>query len=91
MRIAMPCDITTIDSTHTSGHPTSTSHISGLDNAGKTTILKKVTGGDISSVSPTLGFNIMSLLRGEYTLNVCAYCSWRTPPKATTESPSFCR
>lgn len=48
-------------------------YISGLDNAGKTTILKRVTGGDVNSVSPTLGFNIMSLVRGEYTLNVCAY------------------
>lgn len=45
-------------------------HCSGLDNAGKTTILKKMTGGDISAVSPTLGFNIMSLVRGEYTLNI---------------------
>lgn len=44
---------------------------SGLDNAGKTTILKRVTGGDVSSVSPTLGFNIMSLVRGDHTLNVC--------------------
>ncbi|RSH81286.1 uncharacterized protein EHS24_008728 [Apiotrichum porosum] len=42
----------------------------GLDNAGKTTILKRVTGGDVSSVSPTLGFNIMSLVRGDHTLNV---------------------
>lgn len=30
----------------------------GLDNAGKTTILKKYNGEDISSISPTLGFNI---------------------------------
>lgn len=32
----------------------------GLDNAGKTTILKKLNGEDISTISPTLGFNIKS-------------------------------
>ena len=32
--------------------------ISGLDNAGKTTILKKLNNEDIMSISPTLGFNI---------------------------------
>lgn len=35
--------------------------ISGLDNAGKTTILKKFNGEDISIISPTLGFNIKTL------------------------------
>jgi len=34
----------------------------GLDNAGKTTILKKINGEDISSVSPTLGFNIKTFI-----------------------------
>ena len=34
---------------------------SGLDNAGKTTILKKFSGEDISVISPTLGFNIKTL------------------------------
>ena len=43
---------------------------SGLDNAGKTTILKKFNGEDISSISPTLGFNIQSLEYGGYLLNV---------------------
>lgn len=33
----------------------------GLDNAGKTTILKKFNGEDIDSISPTLGFNIKTL------------------------------
>jgi ADP-ribosylation factor-like protein 2 len=32
----------------------------GLDNAGKTTIVKKLKGEDISEISPTLGFNIQS-------------------------------
>lgn len=36
---------------------------SGLDNAGKTTILKKLNDEDISRVSPTLGFNIKTLIR----------------------------
>ena len=30
--------------------------ILGLDNAGKTTIVKKFNGQDINSISPTLGF-----------------------------------
>jgi ADP-ribosylation factor-like protein 2 len=35
--------------------------ILGLDNAGKTTILKKFNGEDINTISPTLGFNIKTL------------------------------
>ncbi|TFK56284.1 GTP-binding protein [Heliocybe sulcata] len=42
----------------------------GLDNAGKTTILKKLNGEDIMSVSPTLGFNIKTFMHGGYTLNI---------------------
>ena len=33
----------------------------GLDNAGKTTIVKKFSGEDIYTISPTLGFNIQTL------------------------------
>lgn len=33
----------------------------GLDNAGKTTIVKKVMGEDVNSVSPTLGFIIKTI------------------------------
>ena len=44
--------------------------ILGLDNAGKTTILKKFTGEDISTISPTLGFNIQTLTYQGYSLNV---------------------
>ncbi|KAM7335385.1 hypothetical protein ACRRTK_005862 [Alexandromys fortis] len=33
----------------------------GLDNAGKTTILKKFNGEDVDTISPTLGFNIKTL------------------------------
>ena len=42
----------------------------GLDNAGKTTILKKFNGKDINSVSPTLGFNIKTLEHKGYNLNI---------------------
>ncbi|KAI9295245.1 ADP-ribosylation factor-like protein 2-like protein [Neoconidiobolus thromboides FSU 785] len=41
----------------------------GLDNAGKTSILKKLNGEPIDSISPTLGFNILSLSHKEYKLN----------------------
>jgi ABC-type molybdenum transport system ATPase subunit/photorepair protein PhrA len=41
----------------------------GLDNAGKTTILKKLNGDDIKSVSPTLGFNIKTFAHGKYAVH----------------------
>lgn len=42
----------------------------GLDNAGKTTILKKFNGEDISIISPTLGFNIKTLEHRGFKLNM---------------------
>jgi hypothetical protein len=42
----------------------------GLDNAGKTTILKKLSDEDISHIMPTQGFNIKSLIRDGFKLNV---------------------
>ncbi len=42
----------------------------GLDNAGKTTVLKAFNGEDIHSISPTLGFNIQTLEYTGYKLNV---------------------
>ncbi|PPQ68367.1 hypothetical protein CVT26_005930 [Gymnopilus dilepis] len=39
----------------------------GLDNAGKTTILKKLNREDISSISPTLGFNIKTFTHGKFS------------------------
>ncbi len=44
--------------------------ILGLDNSGKTTILKKLSEEDITQVTPTQGFNIKSLAHGEFKLNV---------------------
>uniref|UniRef100_A0A8D0PYE0 ADP-ribosylation factor-like protein 2 n=1 Tax=Sus scrofa TaxID=9823 RepID=A0A8D0PYE0_PIG len=41
----------------------------GLDNAGKTTILKKFNGEDIDTISPTLGFNIKTLEHRGYKLD----------------------
>jgi ADP-ribosylation factor-like protein 2 len=32
--------------------------ILGLDNAGKTTVMKRVSGENILDISPTVGFNI---------------------------------
>lgn len=43
---------------------------SGLDNAGKTTILKRFNGEPIDTVSPTLGFNIKTLEHKGYVLNM---------------------
>lgn len=42
----------------------------GLDNAGKTTILKRFNGEPIDTISPTLGFNIKTLEHRGYTLNM---------------------
>merc|ERR1712147_611167 len=42
----------------------------GLDNAGKTTILKKMSEEDVSTIMPTQGFNIKSLTQDGFKLNV---------------------
>lgn len=42
----------------------------GLDNAGKTTILKALSDEDITHISPTQGFNIKSLIHEGFKLNV---------------------
>ena len=41
----------------------------GLDNAGKTTIVRKFAGEDVSTIQPTLGFNIKTLIHRDYRLN----------------------
>lgn len=42
----------------------------GLDNAGKTTIVKKFNGEDITTISPTLGFSIKTLEHRGFKLNI---------------------
>ncbi|KAI8455674.1 ADP-ribosylation factor-like protein 2-like protein [Phakopsora pachyrhizi] len=44
----------------------------GLDNAGKTTIVRRLKGEkDLSKVKPTLGFNIDTLMHKNFSLNIC--------------------
>merc|ERR1711865_418713 len=42
----------------------------GMGNAGKTTILKKLSEEDITHIMPTQGFNIKSLVHEGFKLNV---------------------
>uniref|UniRef100_A0A7S0YMS3 ADP-ribosylation factor-like protein 3 n=1 Tax=Hemiselmis tepida TaxID=464990 RepID=A0A7S0YMS3_9CRYP len=42
----------------------------GLDNAGKTTALKKLADEDITTTMPTQGFNIKSVIHDGFKLNV---------------------
>ncbi|KAE8233378.1 hypothetical protein CF326_g1576 [Tilletia indica] len=42
----------------------------GLDNSGKTTILKRINGESIEEIAPTLGFNIKTFIHRGFTLNV---------------------
>ena len=44
--------------------------ILGLDNAGKTCILKKLSDEDATHIMPTQGFNIKSLMHDGFKLNV---------------------
>lgn len=42
----------------------------GLDAAGKTTILKKLSDEDVNTIMPTQGFNIKTLMHESFKLNV---------------------
>ncbi|GMS84508.1 hypothetical protein PENTCL1PPCAC_6683, partial [Pristionchus entomophagus] len=42
----------------------------GLDNAGKTTLLKKLSSEETTNVTPTKGFNVKTIASGGITLNV---------------------
>jgi ADP-ribosylation factor-like protein 2 len=44
--------------------------ILGLDNAGKTTIVKKLCGQPIDQIEPTLGFQIQTLEYNDFKLNI---------------------
>ena len=43
--------------------------ILGLDNAGKTTVVKKFLGEDTSEIAPTLGFQIKTVFHNGFKLN----------------------
>jgi ADP-ribosylation factor-like protein 2 len=42
----------------------------GLDNSGKTTIIKQALGEDVQEIAPTMGLQINSLTYKQYTLNI---------------------
>lgn len=44
--------------------------ILGLDNAGKTSVLKKLSNEDIAHIMPTQGFNMKSITHDQFKLNV---------------------
>ena len=50
-------------------HGLGTDSGSGLDNAGKTTIVKRIMNEDVSTVSPTLGFIIKTIDHEGYALS----------------------
>jgi ADP-ribosylation factor-like protein 3 len=42
----------------------------GLDNAGKTTILKNISQEEMTNTEPTKGFNVKTLVHDNFNLNV---------------------
>ena len=44
--------------------------IIGLDNAGKTTIIRRFNGEPIDTIAPTLGFDIKTLQHKQYTPHI---------------------
>lgn len=44
--------------------------ILGLDNSGKTTVVKSILDEDVNKISPTLGFTINTLKYKDYTVNM---------------------
>lgn len=41
----------------------------GLDNSGKTTLLRRINGEDVATVSPTQGFSIQTVVHNNLKLN----------------------
>jgi GTPase SAR1 family protein len=63
--------------------------MSGLDNAGKTTIVKKIMNEDVNTVSPTLGFIIKTIdFQGYGHFSVSTIKPALTPKRAVTNSTS---
>ena len=48
----------------------------GLDNAGKTTILKAMSEENVHNIMPTQGFNIKSLVSAAVSLNLMTDLRW---------------
>ena len=44
--------------------------ILGLDNSGKTTVVKSIMGQDVNKISPTLGFTINTIKHEDKTINM---------------------
>ncbi|RKO86328.1 putative ADP-ribosylation factor-like protein 3 variant 1, partial [Blyttiomyces helicus] len=44
--------------------------ILGLDNAGKTSVLKRLASEDITEIKPTQGFNVKSVQQDGFKMNV---------------------
>ena len=42
----------------------------GLDNAGKTTILKSISNEGIKSISPTKGFNVKEIVKNNLAMKI---------------------
>jgi hypothetical protein len=67
---------------------------SGLDNAGKTTIVKRINGEDVSKISPTLGFNIKTMAYKEYVRRHTRLSrpplSCHPPPRSLQQGAAYC-
>uniref|UniRef100_A0A8C9L4N3 ADP-ribosylation factor-like protein 3 n=1 Tax=Serinus canaria TaxID=9135 RepID=A0A8C9L4N3_SERCA len=63
----------------------------GLDNAGKTTLLKRLASEEVSTITPTQGFNIKSVQSHGLKLNVWDIGGQRSIllEKVTPQSPTF--
>lgn len=57
---------------------------SGLDNAGKTTIVKKIMNEDVNNVSPTLGFIIKTIDYNGYAVTNFEHTLLLTEPPGTS-------
>jgi ADP-ribosylation factor-like protein 3 len=63
----------------------------GLDNAGKTTILKALSNEDIGQITPTHGFNIKNLQHEGFKLNVWDVGGQQVPSSVPRSLPGHQR